>query len=191
MRILISIFKRQFWPISALVFAPWHASLALWAVSRLTADTALGVYIAAHDNTIRPIVIVLFSLYFTLAFMMWVAGKRAASSRVPESWHDADSQHVLGLSGKQILGWGLLGILTIPIFIWISMAGQQSYLVATFEHIFGRDPSANLGFVWLISIAMLIMIPTMVVWLVWMWRAWAKTDRAQIGADQWDYEYEV
>ncbi len=32
MRILISIFKRQFWPISALVFAPWHASLALWAV---------------------------------------------------------------------------------------------------------------------------------------------------------------
>lgn len=123
--------------------------------------------------------------------MMWVAGKRAASSRVPESWHDADSQHVLGLSGKQILGWGLLGILTIPIFIWISMAGQQSYLVATFEHIFGRDPSANLGFVWLISIAMLIMIPTMVVWLVWMWRAWAKTDRAQIGADQWDYEYEV
>ena len=176
--------KRQFWPISALVFGPWHASLCVWAISRLTSGTALGTYLAAHESAVKPIVVVIFSLYFTLALMMWVAGKRAAS-------RDAEAQQALGLSGGQIVGWGLLGILTIPIFIWFSAIEQRAYLVETFHHIFGRDPSANLGLIWLISIAMLIMMPTMVVWLVWMWRAWAKTDRSRMGVDDWDYEYEA
>ncbi len=191
MRTLAFILKRQFWPISAVMFGPWHASLWLWAVSRLTAGTALGAYIAAHDSTIRPIVVLIFSLYFMFAFMMWIAGKRKPARGEAEHPHEAESEQALGLTGKQILGWGLIGILTIPVFVWISTAGHQSYVVKTFHHIFGRDPSANLGFVWLISIAMLIMIPTMLVWRVWMWRAWAKTDRSRMGADHWDYEYEI
>lgn len=191
MRTLVSILKRHYWPISAVVFGPWHASLCLWAVSRLAAGTALGTYLAAHHDTVKPIMVVLFSLYFTLAFMMWVAGKRAPLRRAAEPLSDTDLQQVLGLSGKQILVWALMGVLTIPIFVGFSTAGQQAYVVETFHHIFGHDPSANLGFIWLISIAMLIMIPTMVVWLVWMWRAWARTDRSQMGADHWDYEYEA
>ncbi len=113
MKTLRSIVKRQFWPISALVFGPWHASLCLWVVSRLTAGTALGTYITVHTATIKPVVVVVFSLYFTLAFMMWIAGKRATSSQAAEPLHDADPQQVLGLSGKQILAWGLIGILII------------------------------------------------------------------------------
>lgn len=191
MRGLASILKRQFWPISALVFGPWHASLCLWAISRLTAGTAIGAYVTAHDTTIRPILVVVFSLYFMLALMMWVTGRRAISSQGCEQEIDVDPQSVLGLSGRQILGWGLLGILTIPLFVWISTVGHQAYVVATFHHIFGHEASASLGFIWLMSIAMLIMIPTMVIWLVWMWRAWVKTDRSRVGADDWNYEYEA
>ena len=184
MRTLTSMIKRRFWPISAVVFGPWHAPLCVWAMSRLTDGTALGRYLAAHDDTVRPIVVVIFSLYFTLALMMWIAGKRA-------TLRDADAEEALGLSSRQIVGWGLFGILMIPAFIWFSTVEQQAYIVETFHHIFDRDPSANLGLIWLISIATLIMIPTMVIWLVWMWRAWAKTDRTRMGVDDWDYEYEA
>ena len=181
---LAAIVKRRFWPISAVVFGPWHAPLCVWAILRLTAGTALGTYLAAHEGALRPTVVVIFSLYFTLALMMWVAGKRAAS-------READAQEALGLSGRQIVGWGLLGILTIPLFIWLSTVEQQGHVIETFRHIFGRDRAANMGLIWLVSIAMLIMMPTMVVWLVWMWRAWTKTDRASTGVDDWDYEYEA
>ncbi len=184
MKTLASILKRQFWPISAIVFGPWHASLCLWAISRLAAGTALESYMAAHDSTPRPLVVVLFSLYFMFAFMMWVAGKRTLPRH-------AEPQPALGLSSMQILLWSLIGILAIPVVAWISTAGYWAHVAETFHQIFGRDPSANLGFVWLISIAMLIMTPTMVVWLVWMWRAWSQTDPSQMGTEPWDYEYEA
>jgi hypothetical protein len=30
----------------------------------------------------------------------------------------------------------------------------------------------------------------MVIWLVWMWLAWAKTDFSKVDQENWTYEYE-
>ncbi len=119
---------------------------------------------AAHTHTLKSILIVLFSLYFMLALMMWVAGKRQPASR-----SQPELQPVPGLSALQIIGWGLIGIATLPIVMVLSSITQHAHMVTTFQHIFGLDPSMNMGLIWLVSIAMLIMIPTMVIWLVWMW----------------------
>lgn len=184
----VSFVKRQFWPISALLFAPWHASLFLWALSSLSSGTAVGDYIAAHDSALKSILIVGFSLYFMLALMMWVAGKRQPVSEQASSRSQNDP--VPGLSAMQIIGWGLVGIVTLPVVMMLSTITQRAHMMTTFQHIFGLDVDMNQGLIWLISIAMLIMIPTMVIWLVWMWRAWMRTDRSQMGVDSWDYEYE-
>jgi hypothetical protein len=190
MRKPFAVIQQWFWPLSALVFGPWHAPLLLSAVSRLTAGTVIGSAIVTHYNTLKSILVVTFSLYFVLAFMIWVVGKRRPANGPGDEPGVTESGQILGLSTKQIIGWGLVGMVIVPVLVSVSVLTHQAYYVATFKQIFSLDPSMNAGFIWLVSISTLIMIPTMVIWLVWMWRAWAKTDRSQPELGSWDYEYE-
>jgi hypothetical protein len=176
MRKLFSPVKHQFWPITALIFGPWSATAMLSAVARLTAGTAIGAYISAHHNAFKSVLIVVLSLYFVLAFMIWAVGnRRPAKGRRDET----EQQQVAGLSIRQIIGWGLVGMLTIPALAAMSAVGNQAYFVETFKYVFHLDPATNPEFIWLISISTVVMIPTMVIWIVWMWHAWSKTDYSQ------------
>jgi len=31
----------------------------------------------------------------------------------------------------------------------------------------------------------------MIIWLVWMWLAWSKTDMSKVDTENWTYEYEA
>lgn len=72
MKTVLSYTKRNFWPISAIVFGPWHAGLVLLMLSGLTSGTVLGDFISTNYTSLKSIFIVTFSLYFMVAFMMWV-----------------------------------------------------------------------------------------------------------------------
>jgi hypothetical protein len=176
MRRLFFTFKGRFWLISAWLLGPWHAPLLVSVVSRLTAGTTLGAYIAAHYNGIRSVLVVTFSLYFMLAFMMWAVGRCHSAHGASDERGETENQEVAGLSIKQILWWGLIGMVTIPALAAMSVLTNRANFVETFNHIFDLDPAMNSGFIWLISLSTVIMIPTMVIWLVWMWRAWSNTD---------------
>lgn len=184
-----SVFKGKFWAISALLFGPWHAPMMLSAVSSLTTGTTLGIFISAHYNGMKSVLVVVFSLYFVLAFMMWVVGRRPAD-RTHNASGETEGQAVPGLSIKQIIGWGLMAMGIMPALVAISVLTHRAYFVATFDHVFDLDPAMNAGFIWLISISAVIMIPTMVIWLVWMWRAWSMTDDVRGDTDSWGYEHD-
>ena len=189
MRKLRVVFKDKFWAISALLFGPWHAPLLVALVSRLTAGTAFGTYMSTHYNSIKSICVVVFSFYFVLAFMMWVVGRRS-SRGTRDHTDETGSQAVAGLSIKQIVGWGLIGMSLIPVLVVMSALSNGAYFVETFKHIFALDAAVNAGLIWLISISMVIMVPTMVIWLVWMWRGWSHTDAVRGEASGWGYEYD-
>ena len=182
--------KGKFWPLSALLCGPWQAPLVLSVASRLSADTTLGSVIAANYNGIQSVLVLVFSLYFMLAFMMWAVGRRRPTHATHHDMDDVDEQAVMGLSLKQIIGWGCLGMITLPILIVLSALTQQTYFMATLKHISGQEPTINPGFIWLLSLSTVIMIPIMVIWLIWMWRAWSNTNDSGQAAENWGYEYD-
>ncbi len=177
---------RQFWPLSALLFGPWSGALLVsWAI-QLTAGSQAGESIHTHADALRVVLVSLGSLYCVLAFLRWTVGRPAPGPEPPAP----RSEVAHGLSTGQIMGWGLLGVLLIPALVLLSTISYQSYFVSAFTQIFHLDSSMNMGLIWLVSIAMLIMTPIMVVWLVWMWRIWATHRTSQEAADTWDHEYE-
>lgn len=182
----LAFLRRQFWPLSAIFFGPWHAFVLLAVVSRCTAGTVVGSYLTTHSNTIRSSLVVLFSLYFVLALMMWAVGKKAPEKSAQRRLLDAPP----GLSAGQIILFGVIGMLLVPALMLVSTLPQQTYVLDALRHTLRMmDAAMNAGFVWLICISTIIMIPTMVIWLVWMWRAWSRVDplRSEV---TWEYEYE-
>lgn len=189
MKKLWTTLRQNFWPISALVFCPCHLPLTMSAVAGLSAGTFVGAFISAHYNTIETVLAVVFSFYFVLAFMIWVVRgpqnppDRTCAIGTPES------QRPAGLSTRQIIFWGVIGMLVIPGLITASLFTRENFTDGTIAQIFAVSPGWNSGLVWLISISTVVMIPVMVIWLVWMWLAWSKRDLSEAEAESWSYEY--
>ena len=184
--------KQYFWPVSALIFCPCHLPLTMTFVATLTAGTALGTFISSYYSSIETVLAVVFSFYFVLAFMIWVVRgpqkKAGAVCAVDENGREC----VSGLSTRQIVVWGIIGMFTMPALIAISIFTKQNFIDETVTKILAVNPefTLNSGFIWLVSLATVVMIPVMVIWLVWMWLAWAKTDFSKVDQENWTYEYE-
>jgi len=182
--------KDNFWPISALIFCPCHLPLTMGAFASLTAGTAMGAWISTHYSSIETVLAVTFSFYFVLAFMIWVVrGPKQREGAVCVI--DArGNKRPSGMSTRQIVTWGAIGMFTTPALVSISFFTRQSNRTIGALSSVVRNFDYNSGFIWLVSIAVVVMIPVMVIWLVWLWQAWVKTDRSQPGLDDWGYEYE-
>lgn len=190
MQKLYNSLKQNFWPVSALIFCPCHLPLTMAAVASLTAGTAVGAYISAHYSSIETVLAVAFSFYFVLAFMIWVVrGPQPAKGKACKIDSQGNPQ-VDGLSTRQIVVWGIIGMFTMPALVAISAFTKQEYFVDTIAQIFSLNPAANSGFIWLISLSTVVMIPVMVIWLVWLWLAWSKTDFSKVDTENWTYELE-
>jgi hypothetical protein len=181
--------KRNFLPISALIFCPCHLPLSMAAAASLTAGTTLGAYISTYYSSIETVLAIAFSFYFVLAFMIWVVRGPSPTKGTACVVYTKGKQEAPGLSTRQIVVWGLIGMFLMPALVAVSAFTKQSYFVETINYIFTLDPAVNSGFIWLISLSTVVMIPVMVIWLVWMWLAWSKTDLTQ-GEEGWSYEYE-
>jgi hypothetical protein len=190
MQKLLTAFKENFWPISALIFCPCHLPLTMAGVASLTAGTALGAYISANYSSIETVLAITFSFYFVLAFMIWVVRGPAPKEGAACAIDEKGKPQLAGLSTKQIVVWGLIGMFTMPALVAISTFTKQSYIVETVNQIFTVNPAINSGFIWLISLSTVVMIPVMLIWLVWIWRAWTTTDFSKVDQENWSYEYE-
>ena len=182
--------KGKFWAISAVLFGPWNALLVLSVMTRLSKGTAFASYLVANGDRMKAILVLLFSLYFVLALMMWAVGRRKPEQRTRGNRGGAEAEAVIGLSLKQIIGWGLLAMATVPALAGISVIMQQADVVDTLNRFVGQQSAINSGFIWLLSISVIIMIPTMVIWLVWMWRAWSSVKQTEDETASWGYEYD-
>jgi hypothetical protein len=160
------------------------------AVASLTAGTALGAYISINYSSIETVLAVAFSFYFVLAFMIWIVRGPAPKEGAACAIDKRGNRQVTGLSTKQIIGWGLVGILTMPVLIAASTFSKKNYFVDGLIEILTVNSEASSGFIWLISLSTVVMIPVMVIWLVWMWLAWSKRNVSQSDQEQWNYEYE-
>ncbi len=182
--------KQNFWPISALIFCPCHLPLSMAAVASLTAGTFVGAFISTHYSSIETVLAVAFSFYFVLAFMIWVVrGPQPVKGQTCVIGPRGE-QRPTGLSTKQIVVWGIIGMFMMPALISISLFTKQNFADGVLSQVFAINPDLNSGLIWLISLSTVVMIPVMVIWLVWMWLAWSKRDYSQGDADSWNYEYE-
>ena len=182
--------KQHFWPISAMIFCPCHLPLSMAALASLSAGTALGGLISANYTAIESVLAVLFSFYFVLAFMIWaVRGPRRADGETCEVAPGADPAQPDGLSMRQILLWGILGMLAMPLLIAASLFVRSDLLGELATSLRGAD-FAGSGLIWLVSLSTVVMIPVMIIWLAWMWIAWSRTDPAQAESESWSYEYD-
>jgi len=182
--------RQNFWPISAIIFCPCHLPLTMSAVASLTAGTVIGGYISTYYNSIESVLAVTFSFYFVVAFMVWVVRgpkkPEGAACRI-----DANgNQQLDGMSTKQIVTWGIIGMFIIPALVSISFFSRSDLALQNGLKIAMTNMEYTSGLIWLVSITLVVMIPVMVVWLVWLWQAWVKTDLSQIEGDPWGYDYE-
>ena len=182
--------KRNWWPVSAILFCPCHLPLTLGAVASLTAGTALGTIIAAHYNTIETVLAVTFSFYFVLAFMMWVVRGPRKQPGAACAIDDQGKLRLPGLSTRQIITWGLIGMFTPPALVSVSFFTEQKYMDNDTVRMVLANTEVNSGLIWLISLAVVVMIPVMVIWLVWLWLAWSQTDFTDPRLENWQYEFE-
>jgi hypothetical protein len=188
---ILKFLKNQFWPVSSLAFGPWHAPLFLAMFAGMVQGTALGGLIDTHYTAIKSTLVILFSLYFVVAFMIWIVRGKKPVEQSSRKFDPEYRQQVLGLTTKQIIGWGVVGIITVPLMIVLSAITTHQYFIDTYTQMTANaDPTVNSGLVWLISISVLVMIPVMVIWLVWMWLAWAKAEYAGADVENWSYDYE-
>jgi len=182
--------KENFWPVTALIFCPCHLPLTMAGFVSLTAGTALGAYVVANYSKIETVLAITFSFYFVLAFMIWVVRGPKAKEGAACAIDKKGNKRLSGLSTKQIVVWGVIGMFMMPALVAISAFTEQDYFVTTVQNIFNLNPAINSGFIWLISIATVVMIPVMVIWLVWMWLAWSKADLSKVDQENWSYEYD-
>ena len=182
-----SFVKQHYWPISAMIFCPCHLPLSMSFLASITAETFLGALISTYYSTIESVLAVAFSFYFLLAFMIWAVRGPQQAKRAACTYDEYGRLQPPGLSTRQIIIWGVIGMLFMPLLITASFFARNDLLsdfVAAAEAI----DWTNSGLIWLLSISVVVMIPVMVIWLVWMWVAWTRTDPDQV--EQWHYEYE-
>ncbi len=182
--------KQNFWPISAIIFCPCHLPLTMAAVASLTAGTALGAYLSMYYNSIESVLAVAFSFYFVVAFMIWVVSGPKQPNGAACVVDATGKKQLSGLSTKNIIVWGVIGMFMMPALVSISFFTERNLAENTVLYSVVSTMEYSSGFIWLVSIATVVMIPVMVIWLVWMWLAWSKTDRSQAELENWTYEYE-
>ncbi len=181
--------KQNFWPISAILFCPCHLPLSMGALVSLTASTTFGAYIAANYTAIESGVAIVFSFYFVIAFMIWaVRGPQVANGQVC-AVDEAGQLKKAGLSTKQIVGWGTIGMFTMPALIAASLFVREDVVGEVIRTAQSMD-LANSGMIWLISISTLVMIPVTIIWLAWMWITWSGTTPEANSSEHWQYEYD-
>lgn len=178
--------KQNFWPISAMIFCPCHLPLSMSAVAALTAGTFIGSWVSAYYNTIESVLAVTFSFYFVVAFMIWAVRGPKRGQGVACQLDENGRPQLNGLSTRQIISYGLIGMLIIPLLVTASLFVRED-LIGNFIAA-ARTVELNSGLIWLICIAVVVMIPVMVIWLVWMWVAWTNADPSI--SEDWKYEYE-
>ena len=180
--------KDHWWPVSAMVFCPCHLPLTMGGVAMLTAGTGVGAFISANYTSIESVLAVTFSFYFVLAFMIWAV--RGPQSKADGQACPVDgSGRLSGLSTRQIVIYGVLGALVMPLLITASLFVREDVLGEVMLAAEQID-AASSGLIWLISISTVVMIPVMVIWIVWMWVAWTKAPGEGSDPDTWSYEYE-
>ncbi len=181
-----AILKQHFWPITAMIFCPCHLPLSMTGIALLTSGTVVGTFISAYYNTIESVLAITFSFYFVVAFMIWaVRGPQKARGTACSLDENGDPQ-LAGLSTKQIMAWGVVGMLIMPLLVTSSLFVRQD-LIGEFIAA-AQTVDLDSGLIWLISISTVVMIPVMVIWLIWMWIAWTGADPDQV--EDWHYEYE-
>jgi len=190
---LTAAFKQYFWPVSALIFCPCHLPLTLAGFVSLTGGTALGAYISRNYSSVETVLAVSFSFYFVLAFMIWVVRGPQQAEGAACAIDENGKPRLNGLSTKQIVTWGIIGMFSMPALIAISIFTKENFVDETVSKILTVNPALtmNSGFIWLVSLATVVMIPVMIIWLVWMWLAWSKTDMSKVDTENWTYEYEA
>lgn len=183
--------KQHFWPVSAIIFCPCHLPLTMSAVAGLTAGTVVGTYISTHYSAIESVLAVAFSFYFVLAFMIWVVRGPQRPAGAACAIDEQGRKRPVGLSTRQIVTWGVIGMLSMPALVSVSLFTKQTSIDEIVAGVLAINP-ANSGFIWLISLSTVVMIPVMVIWLVWMWISWSKADlvRDVTRAEPWQYEYD-
>jgi len=159
-------------------------------VASLTAGTVVGTYITANYNSLESSLAIVFSFYFVVAFMIWVVRGPQDPEGASCAITPGEQKRLAGLSTKQIITWGIIGMLAMPALVSIGLFTEKELISTNMFNTIITTMDYNSGLIWLISIATVVMIPVMVVWLVWLWIAWAKTDPSQMDSDQWSYEYE-
>jgi hypothetical protein len=155
----------------------------------LTAGTGVGAFLTAHYTSIESTLAILFSFYFVVAFMIWaVRGPRAANQAVACTVNARGETRPTGFSNKQIIAWGIGSALIMPTLVLAGVVIRDdlpSKIIAG-----ARDfDMANSGFIWLISISTIVMIPIMVVWIAWMWVMWTRSE-GSAEPEKWEYEYD-
>ncbi len=181
--------KDNFWPVSAILLCPCHLPLSMTGIAMLTAGTAFGAFLTTHYSTIESVLAVTFSFYFVMAFMIWVV--RGPKQREGAACViDTDgSRKLSGLSTKNIIVWGIIGMFVVPALVSVSVFVQIDFFSAEVLQTIATNTDYNSGLIWLFSLTVVVMIPVMVIWLVWLWLAWLKTDRDDPTLD-WGYDYE-
>ncbi|RME75530.1 MAG: hypothetical protein D6784_07770 [Chloroflexi bacterium] len=184
--------KKYYWPVSAILFCPCHLPLTMAAFASLTAGTALGAWVSSYYSSIETVLAVSFSFYFVLAFMIWVVRGPQQAEGAACAINEKGEPQLNGLTTRQIITWGIIGMFSMPALIAISVFSKENFVDETLSKILTVNPdlAVNSGFIWLISLATVVMIPVMVIWLVWMWLAWVKTDPSRVDTETWQYEYE-
>jgi len=180
--------KKYWWPISAILFCPCHLPLSMGGLLALTAGTGIGALFAAYYSTIESVLAVTFSFYFVIAFLIWIVRAPRKEANCPVDTRRSGQPQ--GLSTKQIVSWGTGSALLMPMLIlaaFVTREGTLDKIIAG-----ARDfDYANSGFIWLVSISAIVMIPVMVVWIVWMWIMWRRPDAASKPEKQgYEYDYE-
>ena len=190
MKNLVQRLKDNYWPISAIIFCPCHLPLTMSAAATLTAGTVVGHYITTHYSAIETVLAVTFSFYFVLAFLMWVVrGPKQREGSVCLI-DEQGNKRLSGLSTKQIVIWGVIGMLVTPTLTSISLFTDQDLIRQTAIRQAIITMEYNSGLIWLTSLALVVMIPVMVVWLVWLWLAWSKIDPTRYDLGDWHYEFD-
>lgn len=182
--------KDNFWPISAIFLCPCHLPLTMNFVAMITAGTAFGSYIALHYSTIETVLAITFSFYFVMAFLIWMVRGPKQRKGAACVIDDKGNKRLSGLSTRQIIIWGVIAMLVTPTLTSMSLfTGQdlthQTALrqaIATIEY--------NSGLIWLASLALVVMIPIMIVWLAWLWLAWSQMDLTRYNFEDWTYEFD-
>jgi hypothetical protein len=183
----VKTFLRQhFWPLSAMIFCPCHLPLSMAAVATLSAGTFVGGFVTTYYSTIESVLAVAFSFYFVLAFMIWAVRGPQKGKGAACPLDENGRPQLAGLSTRQIISYGVIGMLIIPLLVTASLFVREDLLGEFIAA--AQTVELNSGFIWLISISTVVMIPVMVIWLVWMWIAWTNTDPDL--TDDWEYEYE-
>ena len=75
----------------------------------------------------------------------------------------------------------------MPTFITASVIARSRIVREIIAGSAGFDFTES-GFIWLVSLSAIVMIPVMVVWLAWMYITWTQVDPDSI--NDWEYEYD-